>query len=138
MTAHEARGVRLDKWLWAARLFKTRSLAAQEIERGRVAVNGQTAKPAREMRAGDLIQLRRQGWQQEIEVLGLSGVRGPAPVARLLYRETPQSLEAAQQWAQARRLGIEPALGQEQGRPTKRDRRQLADWQRWSASLDED
>lgn len=131
-----AEGVRLDKWLWAARLFKTRSLAADEAGRGRVQVNGQLAKPARELRPGDRLTIRRQGYVQEVEVLGLSHVRGPAPAARLLYRETPQSLEAAQRWSEARRHGIEPALAQQQGRPTKRDRRQLAGWDRWSASLE--
>lgn len=126
-------GVRLDKWLWAARLFKTRALAAEEATKGRVTVNGQPAKPARELRPGDLLTLRRPGWTQELWVRALSEQRGPAPVARLLYEETPQGLEAARQALDARRLGTEPALSQEQGRPTKRDRRQLADWERWSA-----
>ena len=83
-------GVRLDKWLWAARLFKTRSLAAEEIGRGRVQVNGQEAKPAREIRPGDVIAVRRTGLTQELEVLGLSAQRGPAPQAQLLYRRAPQ------------------------------------------------
>jgi ribosome-associated heat shock protein Hsp15 len=129
--------VRLDKWLWAARLFKTRSLAAEEIERGRVTVNGQAAKPARTLRPGDRLQLRQGPLQREFVVRDLSRVRGPAPQAQLLYEETPESLAARQRAAEQRRLGAEPALAIEQGRPTKRDRRRLADWQRWSASIDD-
>jgi ribosome-associated heat shock protein Hsp15 len=129
--------VRLDKWLWAARLFKTRSLAAEAIERGRVTVNGQAAKPARALRPGDRLQLRQGPLQRELVVRGLSQVRGPAPQAQQLYEETPESLAARQRAAEQRRLGAEPALAIEQGRPTKRDRRRLADWQRWSASADD-
>lgn len=130
--------VRLDKWLWAARLFKTRALAAEQIERGRVSVNGQPAKPAREVRAGDRIVVRLGNLDRELDVLGLSKVRGPAPVAQALYAETTASLARREAAARDRRAGIEPALSQEQGRPTKRDRRQLADWQRWSARADDD
>jgi ribosome-associated heat shock protein Hsp15 len=131
-------GIRLDKWLWAARLYKTRSLAADDIDRGRVLCNGAAAKPSRELRVGDKLTLRRAGWQQEIVVNGLSATRGPAPVAQLLYAETPASLADRARTAESRRQGTEPALSLEQGRPTKRDRRQLADWQRWSVSLDDD
>lgn len=130
--------VRLDKWLWAARLYKTRSLAADEITRGRVSVNGQTAKPARDVKPGDRISLRQAGTNRELDVLGLSAQRGPAPVAQALYAETADSLESRRRAAEARRLGTEPALTIEQGRPTKRDRRQLGDWQRWSASIDDE
>ena len=130
--------VRLDKWLWAARLYKTRSLAADEITRGRVSLNGQTAKPARDVKPGDRISLRQAGTNRELDVLGLSAQRGPAPVAQALYAETADSLESRRRAAEARRLGTEPALTIEQGRPTKRDRRQLGDWQRWSASIDDD
>lgn len=130
--------LRLDKWLWAARLFKTRALAAEEADKGRIAVNGQTAKPSRELRPGDRVSLRRTGFLQEVVVLGISANRGPAPVARLLYQETEASLEAARRAADARRQGVEPALAQDQGRPTKRDRRQLVQWERWSARLDPD
>lgn len=129
--------VRLDKWLWAARLFKTRSLAAEAVERGRVTVNGQAAKPARALRAGDRLQLRQGPLPRELVVRGLARVRGPAPQAQQLYEETPDSLAARQRAAEQRRLGAEPALAIEQGRPTKRDRRRLADWQRWSASADD-
>jgi ribosome-associated heat shock protein Hsp15 len=129
--------MRLDKWLWAARQFKTRALAAEEAEKGRIECNGQPAKPSRDVRPGDRLTLRRPGWLQELEVLALSDVRGPAPVAQLLYRETEASLAARRAAADARRQGMEPALSQAHGRPTKRDRRDLAEWQRWSASLDD-
>jgi ribosome-associated heat shock protein Hsp15 len=128
---------RLDKWLWAARLFKTRSLAADAAGLGRILVNGQPAKAARELRTGDRLELRQGPLRRELVVLGLSAVRGPAPVAQALYAETPASVAARETAAAARRMGVEPASAIEQGRPTKRDRRQLADWQRWSASLDE-
>jgi ribosome-associated heat shock protein Hsp15 len=130
--------VRLDKWLWAARLFKTRSLATEEIARGRVSVNGQPVKPSRDVKPGDRIAIRQAAVERVIDVLGLSAQRGPAPVAQALYAETPESLEARRRAAEARRLGTEPALAIEQGRPTKRDRRQLGDWQRWSATLDDE
>jgi ribosome-associated heat shock protein Hsp15 len=134
--------LRLDKWLWAARFFKTRSLAADEIGKGRVSVNGQVAKPSRDVRPGDRIDLRQpHGGNRTVVVQGISSMRGPAPVAQALYQETPESLAARTAAAEARRLAAEPALSIEQGRPTKRDRRDLertqVDWQRWSASLDD-
>jgi ribosome-associated heat shock protein Hsp15 len=128
--------VRLDKWLWAARFFKTRSLAAHAIEAGRVHVNGVAAKASRNLKLGDLVTMRQPPSHRTLEVLALSQVRGPAPEAQLLYAETAQSQQARQEALQARRFGVEPALSQEQGRPTKRDRRSLVDWQRWSASID--
>ncbi|MCR5864729.1 RNA-binding S4 domain-containing protein [Aquincola sp. J276] len=131
-------GPRLDKWLWAARFFKTRSLAAEEIGKGRVSINEQVAKASRELRLGDRVQFRQGPALRTVVVLGLSHVRGPAPVARALYEETPDSIQARERAAQARRQGVEPAASIEQGRPTKRDRRTLADWQRWSASVDDD
>ncbi len=129
--------IRLDKWLWAARFYKTRALAAEEIGRGRVSVNGQLAKASRELRVGDRIVLRQDAVERTVDLLGLSSVRGPAPVAQALYAETPESLALRLKAAEARRLGTEPADAIEQGRPTKRNRRQLADWQRWSASADD-
>jgi ribosome-associated heat shock protein Hsp15 len=138
MKSEGGAGVRLDKWLWAARFFKTRSLAAEAVASGRVRVNGMVAKPARELRPGDEIGLRETGCERVVHVLALATVRGPAPVAQGLYAETPDSLAARQRAAEARRLGVEPALALEQGRPTKRDRRDLVQWQRWSASLDQD
>jgi ribosome-associated heat shock protein Hsp15 len=133
----ESADVRLDKWLWAARFYKTRALAVEEIDRGRVHVNGQPAKPGRSMRLGDRVVIRQPGTVREFEVTGLSGMRGPAPVARTLYQETPESQAATARAQEARRFGVEPAASQTEGRPTKRDRRELADWDRWSASLDE-
>jgi ribosome-associated heat shock protein Hsp15 len=130
--------LRLDKWLWAARLFKTRALAADEADKGRIRVNGQPAKPARELRAGDTVEVRQEALWRVLRVVALSAVRGPAPLAQALYAETPDSLAARAKAAEARRLGSEPALSIEQGRPTKRDRRQIHEWQRWSASLDDD
>jgi ribosome-associated heat shock protein Hsp15 len=129
--------VRLDKWLWAARFYKTRSLAAEEIDRGRVSVNGQPAKPSRELRSGDRVVLRQGPIERTVDVLQLSTVRGPAPVAQTLYAETPESIAARERAAAARRAAAEPASAIEHGRPTKRDRRKLADWQRWSASADD-
>lgn len=132
--------MRLDKWLWAARLYKTRAIAAEAIEKGRVHVNDQPAKRSRELRVGDSVAVR-QGERGEIarllRVLALSDVRGPAPVAQTLYEESAASIAAREAAALARRQGVEPALAIEQGRPTKRDRRELAAWQRWSASIDD-
>lgn len=130
--------LRLDKWLWAARFCKTRALATEQIAHGRVQVNGADAKPSRSVRVGDEIAMRQPGWVRTVKVLGLSGVRGPAPQARLLYEDTPESLAAQQRAAEARRHGVEPAAALETGRPTKRDRRELTDWQRWSVSLDDE
>jgi len=129
--------VRLDKWLWAARFYKTRALAAEEIGLGRVAINGAPAKASREPRVGDLLSLRQGAVVRTVQVLSLSATRGPAPVAQGLYAETAESIAARQKAAEARRLAAEPAGSIEQGRPTKRDRRRLADWQRWSASIDD-
>jgi ribosome-associated heat shock protein Hsp15 len=134
----EARRVRLDKWLWAARFVKTRALAVQEIDKGRVAVNGAPAKPARELHPGDKVELRQGALARTFVVRALSEVRGPAALAQTLYEETPESVAARAAAMERRRMGIEPAQAIEAGRPTKRDRRRLADWQRWSASLDED
>ena len=133
--------IRIDKWLWAARFFKTRSLAMEAIDKGRVSIGGQPVKPSREVHRGDEIQIRETaGVIRCVKVLGLSSVRGPAPVAQQLYAETADSLAAREQAAARRRMGVEPALAQLSGRPTKRDRRdlnRLADWNRWSASLDD-
>jgi len=129
--------VLLDKWLWAARFFKTRALASDEIGRGRVLVNGQLAKASRELKPGDRLLLRQGAVERTVDVLGLSGTRGPAPVAQALYAETAESMAARAKAAEARRLAAEPADAIEQGRPTKRDRRRLSDWQRWSASIDD-
>ena len=132
--------MRLDKWLWAARFYKTRATAVDFIDKGRVQVNGQNAKRSRELRIGDLVALRqgeRAEIAREVQVLGLSEQRGPAPLAQQLYAETPASLAAREAAAKARALLVEPAHAITQGRPTKRDRRELVDWQRWSASADD-
>jgi ribosome-associated heat shock protein Hsp15 len=129
--------IRLDKWLWAARFTKTRALAVEQIEKGRIQVNGQAAKPAREVRCGDLLEMRLGDSPRTVKVLGVSNLRGPAPVAQALYQETAESLAKAEAARLARRQGVEPASSLEHGRPTKRDRRVLADWQRWSASVDD-
>src|SRR5690606_22907150 len=134
--------LRIDKWLWVARFYKTRSLASEEIDKGRVQVNGQEVKPAREVKPGDTVALRREGLTRTVRVLGVSSMRGPAPVAQQLYEETPESLLAREQHAEQRRLAPEPAQAIAHGRPTKRGRRELDDarkgWgDRWTASLDD-
>lgn len=135
--APDASGVRLDKWLWAARFFKTRSQAVEAIGKNRVDVNAQPAKASRELRPGDRVLLREPGLPpRELQVRAVSHVRGPAAVAQQLYEETAASLAAREAAREARRQGIEPAQTIAHGRPTKRDRRQLTDWARWSASLD--
>ncbi|MEO8152337.1 MAG: RNA-binding S4 domain-containing protein [Rhizobacter sp.] len=130
--------VRLDKWLWAARFYKTRSLATQEIDKGRIVVNGLAAKPSRDVKLDDLVEIRQDTLLRTILVLALSNMRGPAPVAQALYEETAESIARRDEAARQRRETPEPALAIEQGRPTKRNRRQLADWDRWSASVDPD
>ena len=135
--------LRIDKWLWAARFYKTRTLAVEEIGRGRVEVNGQEVKPAREVKVGDTVSLRQASVVRIVIVKALSAVRGPAPVAQRLYEETAESVKAREQAAEQRRYAPEPALSIEQGRPTKRGRRELDDAQRgwgdrWSASVDDD
>jgi len=117
--------IRLDKWLWAVRFYKTRSLAAQEIGKGRVLVNEQAAKPARELAVGDLVTVRKDDPPVHVRVRALSAVRGPAAVARGLYEETPESVAARERAAELRRLAPEPALDIAAGRPTKRDRRRI-------------
>jgi len=129
---------RLDKWLWAARFYKTRGLAAEDILKGRISINDQVAKAGRELREGDIVELRQGGVARTLVVRGLSRMRGPAPTAQALYEETPESIEQRLARAAERKLTPEPALAIEQGRPTKRDRRKLADWDRWSASAEPD
>lgn len=129
--------MRLDKWLWAARIYKTRALAAEAATLGRVEVNDTVAKPSRDVKPGDRLLIRRDGRSLEYVVRGLAPVRGPAPAAALLVEETAASIERRLAADERRRQGVEPAASLEQGRPTKRDRRKITDWQRWSASLDE-
>jgi ribosome-associated heat shock protein Hsp15 len=117
-------GTRMDKWLWAARFFKTRTLAAKACELGRIQSNGQLARSAREVRVGDRLSIRTEGGDFEVEVLALSDIRGPASVAQTLYRETEASKEARRVFAEERRAGMHftPAPA---GRPSKRDRRRI-------------
>lgn len=115
--------IRLDKWLWAARFYKTRSLACEEISKGRVNVNNMPAKPAREVGPGDLIAIRKGAPPIEVRVKAVSGARGPAPVAQQLYEETDESKLRREAAAELRRLAPEPADTIRTGRPTKRDRR---------------
>src|ERR1700722_3236148 len=116
--------VRMDKWLWAARFFKTRSLAARACELGRIQSNGQPAKPAREVRAGDMLRITNDGGDFELEVLLLSEVRGPASVAQTLYRETQASCEMRMKVA-AERKAMKQFEQLPAGRPSKRDRRHI-------------
>ena len=117
--------LRIDKWLWAARFYKTRSLATEEINKGRVEVNAQAIKPARELKVGDTVAMRQGPVTRTVIVQGLSAQRGPAPVAQQLYEETVESRQARDHAAEQRRLGTEPAHSRETGRPTKRDRREI-------------
>jgi ribosome-associated heat shock protein Hsp15 len=114
--------LRIDKWLWAARFFKTRALATQAIEAGHVKLAGERVKPAKEVRPGDRLSIVVGDMEWRVEVLGLSDRRGPAPQARALYAEDAASLEARQRRIEARRVAAEPAADIK-GRPTKRDRR---------------
>jgi ribosome-associated heat shock protein Hsp15 len=117
--------VRIDKWLWAARLFRTRSLAADAVERGQVRLDELRVKPARPVRIGDRLEVRRGDERIELIVQALSATRGPAPVAQRLYEETATSRERRAGALQQRRLQREPALSIK-GRPSKRDARALA------------
>jgi ribosome-associated heat shock protein Hsp15 len=130
---------RIDKWLWAARFFKTRSLATEAVNKGQVLLGQQTIKPSRDVRVGDVLTVWQAKIPHTVIVQGISEQRGPAPVAQQLYAETPESIAHRAQEAERRRLSPEPASAQEHGRPTKRDRRELQKtWDtRWSASLDD-
>ncbi len=137
--------LRIDKWLWAARFFKTRSLAADEIGKNRIEVNGDVAKASREVKPGDTVAMRHGGAVRTVRVRGISGQRGSAPIAQQLYEETAESLAAQAAMREQRRMGSEPALSLEDGRPTKRNRRELdearrdTNWDnRWSASIESD
>ena len=132
---------RVDKYLWATRFYKTRSLAADDIGKGRIKVNGQVAKASRDVKAGDMLELLRAGLVTELRVISVSEQRGSAPLAQALYEETALSIAAREKAQDMRRFTHEPAAAIEQGRPTKRDRRTLeqarsggGDWNdRWSA-----
>ena len=116
--------VRIDKWLWAARFFKTRSLAAQEVGAGHVAVNGAKVKPARMVRPGDLLTIRQGFLEASVRIQAVSDRRGPATVARTLYEETEES-QAKREQALAERRALRPHTGQPDRRPDKHERRQI-------------
>lgn len=116
--------VRIDKWLWAARFFKTRSLATDAVDGGKVRLNGERIKPARNVKTGDRLDIDNGAAEWEVLVRALSDVRGPAVVAQALYEETAGSTERRQREAERRRLFREPSAAIK-GRPTKRDRRQI-------------
>jgi ribosome-associated heat shock protein Hsp15 len=117
-------GMRMDKWLWAARFFKTRTLARRACDIGRIECNGQRAKAAREVRAGDLLQVKNEGGDFQVKVLALSEMRGPAAVAQTLYRETEASRELRLKLAEERRA-MPHFEALREGRPSKRDRREI-------------
>jgi ribosome-associated heat shock protein Hsp15 len=117
--------VRIDKWLWAARFFKTRSLAERACELGRIESNEARAKPAREVRVGDMLRIKNDSGEFEIEVLALSEIRGPAAVAQKLYQETDASREMRMKLAEERKVMPHFEAARE-GKPSKRDRREIS------------
>lgn len=121
---HEADKLRIDKWLWAARFFKTRALSITAIESGKVLVNDARAKPAKTVGEGDLVAIRLGPYTFVVEVLGISDKRGPAPQAQLLYRETPESIKQREALAFERKAQ-EQNVARGEGRPTKKDRREI-------------
>ncbi len=118
-------GVRMDKWLWAARFFKTRALASKACELGRILSNGQTSKAARDVKVGDMLQITNDSGDFQVEVLLLSEVRGPAAVAQTLYRETDESRALRQKVAEERK-SMPHFEAMRDGKPSKRDRRELS------------
>ncbi|HEX3383084.1 MAG TPA: RNA-binding S4 domain-containing protein [Paraburkholderia sp.] len=116
--------LRIDKWLWAARFFRTRSLAADAVEKGRVRIGGAAVKPAKDVRVGDLVEIEIERFVWQVEVLGVCDVRGPASVAQTLYVETAESKAKRQAEQERRKVYHEPAAALH-GRPTKRDRRTI-------------
>jgi ribosome-associated heat shock protein Hsp15 len=117
--------VRIDKWLWAARFYKTRTLASRACDLGRVRANGQLVKPARQVHTGEMLQVKNDSGEFQIEVLGLSEMRGPAPVAQALYRETEESRQSRLRLAEARKAM--PSFETTRvGKPSKRDRREIS------------
>lgn len=123
MAAEPLASIRIDKWLWAARFFKTRSLAQEAVELGRVRLAGQRLKPSRDVKPGDRLTVERGEERFEIFVEKISAVRGPAPVAQTLYRETDESREKRERASEMRKIAMEPATTIAKGRPTKRDAR---------------
>ena len=124
MDVKNSEKMRIDKWLWAARFFKTRALALRSCELGRIRSNGQLGKPAREVRVGDMLQVSNDAGEFQVEVRSLSDVRGPASVAQTLYRETEESRELRLKLAAERKATGQFEISPE-GRPSKRDRREI-------------
>jgi ribosome-associated heat shock protein Hsp15 len=118
--------VRIDKWLWAARFFKTRSHATEAVNGGKVEVNGARVKPAKDLKVGDELRIRLGPYEHLVVVRGLSDRRGPASVAQGLYEETPESIAAREKLRENHRLAPARFVYEEKGRPTKKDRRALA------------
>lgn len=129
MSAETKKSVRIDKWLWAARFFKTRALASKACDLGRIRSNDIEAKPARDVHVGDMLRIKNEGGDFHIEVLGVSDIRGSAAVAQTLYRETGESKERRQREAAERKAMQEYAPLPER-RPTKRDRRRIIQFRR--------
>jgi ribosome-associated heat shock protein Hsp15 len=121
----DTKRVRIDKWLWAARFFKTRSLAADAIGGGKVSLNGDGVKPAKMVQMGDEIRVRLGPYEHVVIVRGLSERRGPASVAQALYEETPASVAAREKLSEQLRMAPAAFVYEEKGRPTKRDRREI-------------
>ena len=124
MVPYQSKSIRMDKWLWAARFFKTRSLAAKACDLGRIRSNEIEAKPARDVHVGDMLRVRNEGGEFHIEVLAISDIRGPATVAHSLYRETEESQERRQREA-AERKAMQQYAPLPERRPSKRDRRRI-------------
>ena len=122
-------GTRIDKWLWAARFFKTREQASKACDLNRITANHHPAKPAREVHVGDMLHIKNEGGEFEVEVLALSQQRGPASVAQTLYRETEESKERRQREA-AERKAMQEFAPLPERRPTKRDRRRIIQFRR--------
>jgi ribosome-associated heat shock protein Hsp15 len=120
--------LRVDKWLWAARFFKTRAQAAEAVDGGKVEVNGARVKPSKELKVGDELRIRLGPYEHVVAVRAISDRRGPASVAHALYAETPDSVAARERLREERRLAPAMFVYEDKGRPTKKDRRALADF----------
>ena len=129
MTKEEENAVRIDKWLWASRFYKTRSAAQQAIEGGKVKLNGERTKPAKDVKVGDRLSINIGAYDWHVTILKLSSQRTAAPIARLLYEEDEASRKQREDAIAKRRVTFEPATARKgEGRPTKRDRRDLERW----------
>jgi ribosome-associated heat shock protein Hsp15 len=120
--------VRIDKWLWAARFYKTRSAATEAVDGGKVELNGARVKPAKEIKVGDELRVRLGPYEHQLTVRGLADKRGPASVAQTLYEESAESIAAREKLREDHRLAPAMFVYEEKGRPTKKDRRALADF----------